>query len=408
MKHQINIFENGKITACEAETSARYISDLKNINGDANIVILPGFLDVHVHLREPGFFHKETIKTGTLASLASGYTAICSMPNLNPVPDSVENLQVQLDIIKNDANCEVYPYGAITKGENGSELVDFQALAPYCVAFSDDGKGVQSKEITKKAMEEIAKTGRIFCAHLEDDKIKKNGVIHCGKYSKEHNIPGIPSEAEYGMLARDLELVKETGVKYHVCHLSTKEGVEMIRKAKAEGLDVSCETAPHYLVLTEDDLQDHGNFKMNPPLRSAEDRDALIEGIKDGTIDMIATDHAPHTLEDKQGGLLKSAMGIVGIEIAFPILYTNLVKTNIITLEKLVKMMTKAPAERFGIKQEMAENFTVFDLNAKYEIKAENFHSKGVNSPFIGKEVFGKCIKTVNGGNVWKQNSQEN
>ncbi|MFI3167900.1 MAG: dihydroorotase [Bacillota bacterium] len=408
MKQQINIFENGKITSCDLENVKGYISDLQITSSDSNIAIFPGFIDVHVHLREPGFFHKETIKTGTMAGLANGYTAVCSMPNLNPVPDSVENLKVQLDIIKSDANCEVYPYGAITKGEMGSELVDFEALAPYCVAFSDDGKGVQNAEVTKKAMAEIAKTGRIFAAHLEDDEIRKDGMIHDGEYAKKHNIPAIPSEAEYGMLARDLELVKETGVKYHVCHLSTKEGVDMIRKAKAQGLDVSCETAPHYLVLTEDDLQDDGAFKMNPPLRAKEDREALLAGIKDGTIDMIATDHAPHTKEEKSGGLKKSAMGIVGLETAFPMLYTHLVKTGEITLEKLVTLMTIAPQKRFGINQQMAENYTVFDLNAKYEIKSENFHSKGVNSPFIGREVFGKCIKTVNGGNAWKTNSQEN
>ncbi len=404
----ISIYKNGKFESCSEITLQGFVSDLQNTDNDAKIVIFPGFIDVHVHLREPGFFHKETIKTGTLASLAGGYTAVCSMPNVNPVPDSEENLKVQLDIIKSDAVCEVYPYGALTKGENGEELVDFEKLAPYCVAFSDDGKGVQSKELTRQAMAAVAKTGRIFAQHLEDDAIKKNGVIHDGEYARKHNIPAIPSEAEFGMLARDLKLVKETGVKYHVCHLSTKEGVEMIRKAKAEGLDVTCETAPHYLVLTDADLKDHGNFKMNPPLRSKEDRAALLEGLKDGTIDMIATDHAPHAESEKAGGLLKSAMGIVGIETAFPLLYTHLVKTGLFTLEEITKLLTENPAKRFGINQKFEENYTVFDLNAKYEIKAENFLSKGKNSPFLGMEVFARCIKTVNGGNTWKANSQEN
>ncbi|MFI3129272.1 MAG: dihydroorotase, partial [Bacillota bacterium] len=400
--------KNGKLQSCEETSLQGFISDLEISDKDSEIVIFPGFIDVHVHLREPGFFHKETIKTGTLAALSSGYTAVCSMPNVSPVPDSMENLQVQLDIINSDAVCEVYPYGALTKGENGKELVDFKKLAPYCVAFSDDGKGVQSQEVTRKAMIEVAKTGRIFAQHLEDDEIKKNGVIHDGEYAKKHNIPAIPSEAEFGMLARDLKLVRETGVKYHVCHLSTKEGVEMIRKAKAEGLDVTCETAPHYLVLTEADLKDEGNFKMNPPLRSKEDQIALIKGLQDGTIDMIATDHAPHAESEKAGGLLKSAMGIVGIETAFPLLYTHLVKTGILSLEKLSELLTTNPAKRFGINQKFEENYTVFDLNANYEIKAENFLSKGKNSPFIGKKVYAKCIKTVNGGNTWKANSQEN
>ncbi len=408
-KQTVKIYQNDKIQEVERTAVEGFISDLEISDSDADIAIFPGFCDVHVHLREPGFFHKETIATGTMSALAGGYSSVCSMPNLSPVPDSVENLNVQLEIIKNSANCEVYPYGAITKGEMGSELVDFESLAPYCVAFSDDGKGVQNEEITKKAMEEIAKTGRIFAAHLEDDEIKKDGVIHDGEYSKAHNIPGIPSEAEYGMLERDLRLAKETGVKYHVCHLSTKEGVEMIRKAKSEGVDVTCETAPHYIALTENDLRDLGNFKMNPPLRSLADRDALIEGLKDGTIDMIATDHAPHTEEEKQGGLLKSAMGIVGLETAFPVLYTNLVQKGHITLEKLIYLMTTAPRKRFGIQQsDIKTSYTVFNLSKTHTIDAENFQSKGKNSPSIGVEVNAQCIKTVNGGNVWKINSTEN
>ncbi len=406
-KQNVTIFNNGEMAVCDKQTADTFLCGLE-ISNDDKIAIFPGFIDVHVHLREPGFFHKETIKTGTMSALCGGYTAVMPMPNLNPVPDSKETLKVQTDIIKTDANCDVFPYGAITKGEMGSELVNFQELSPYVLAFSDDGKGVQSEDITKTAMEEIAKTGKLFCAHLEDDEIKKDGVIHDGEYSKKHNIPGIPSEAEYGMLERDIRLAKQTGVKYHVCHLSTKEGVDMIRKAKADGVSITCETAPHYLVLTESDLRDDGNFKMNPPLRSKEDQIALIEGIKDGTIDMIATDHAPHTKEDKSGGLIKSAMGIVGLETAFPLLYTHLVKKGVITLEKLVEMLTKNPAKRFGINQNMAENYTVFNLSQKYEIKAEDFQSKGKNSPFIGCEVFGKCIKTVNGGNLWKVNSQEN
>lgn len=364
--------------------------------------IFPGFADVHVHLREPGFSYKETIKSGTLASAHGGYTAVCSMPNLNPVPDGKENLQKQLDIIKKDACINVYPYGSITVGQMGEELSDMDDMSENVIAFSDDGRGVQSDELMEKAMLKAKALGKMIVAHCEVNELLRGGYIHDGEYAKAHGHRGICSESEWEQIARDIELVKKTGCPYHVCHISTKESVDIIRKAKAEGVDITCETGPHYLVLSDKDLQEDGRFKMNPPLRSEEDRLALIEGIKDGTIDMIATDHAPHSAEEKGRGLEKSAMGIVGIETAFPILYTELVLKEIISLEKLVELLAINPRKRFGISggTEIGESadFTVIDLNDEYEINPDEFYSMGRATPFTGKKVKGRILHTYVGG----------
>ncbi|MDP4132457.1 MAG: dihydroorotase [Bacillota bacterium] len=372
-----------------------------------NCVIFPGLVDVHVHLREPGFLYKETIKTGTLAAASGGYTAICSMPNLNPVPDSKENIKAQLDAIKKDALINVYPYSAITKGEQGKEIVDIDELKDYAIAFSDDGRGVQSDEIMKKAMIKAGICGKIIAAHCEDNSLLNGGYIHDGEYARVNNHKGISSESEYMQIARDLKLAGETKCLYHVCHISTKESVDLIRQAKAKGLNVTCETAPHYLTLTDMDLKEDGRFKMNPPLRSEEDHAALIKGIQDGTIDMIATDHAPHSKEEKSKGLKDSLMGVTGLETAFPILYTRLVKNKIISLEKLISLMHDNPGKRFGIANPIREgdiaNLTVFDLESEYKINPSEFNSKGKSTPFEGDEVYGKCLMTICNGNiVWK------
>ncbi len=373
-----------------------------------NKYIFPGFTDVHVHLREPGFLYKETIESGTRACARGGYTAVCSMPNLNPAPDTAENLKIQLDAIKNTAVIDVFPFGTITKAEKGEELSDMEEIAKDVIGFSDDGRGVQSTYMMKCAMFKAKELGKIISAHCEDNSLLNGGYIHDGDYAKKHGHKGISSMSEWGPIKRDIELVKETGCSYHVCHISTKESVELIRQAKKDGLDVTCETAPHYLVLSDKDLQEDGRFKMNPPLRSEEDRLALIEGICDGTIDMIATDHAPHSEEEKSKGLKDSLMGVVGIETAFPILYTHLVKTNIITLEKLISLLCDNPRKRFGIGSEIKNgqnaSLTVFDLDAKYKINPEDFLSKGRSTPFEKCEVFGKCLMTIHNGNVvWQE-----
>ena len=363
-----------------------------------NIVILPGFCDVHVHLREPGFSYKETILSGTSASARGGYTAVCSMPNLSPAPDSVENLEKQLEIIRRDGKIAVYPYGTITVGQAGETLSDMDGMADKVIGFSDDGRGVQSDDMMRSAMLKAKSLGKMIVAHCEDNSLLRGGYIHDGDYAREHGHRGICSKSEWGQIKRDLELVRETGCAYHICHISTKESVEVIRAAKAEGLDVTCETGPHYIVLDDSCLQEDGRFKMNPPLRSPSDREAILEGILDGTIDMIATDHAPHSAEEKSRGLEKSAMGIVGIETAFPILYTRLVKTGILSLEKLVKLMCDAPRERFGIRSDVG--FTVFDLGREYEIDPSEFLSMGRATPFKGEKVFGRCLATVYNGEI--------
>ena len=361
-------------------------------------IIVPGLCDVHVHFREPGFSYKETIASGSAAAAHGGYTAVCTMPNLVPVPDSAEHLQVQLDAIKRGAAIKVLPYGAITVGEKGEKLADMEAMSDKVCAFSDDGKGVQNDEMMREAMTAAKRLGKIIAAHCEDNSLLFGGYIHDGEYARMHGHRGISSASEYKQIERDLRLAEETGCAYHVCHISTKESVELIRQAKARGVDVTCETAPHYLVLCDEDMQEDGRFKMNPPLRSREDKKALIEGIKDGTIDMIATDHAPHSAEEKGRGLEKSLMGVVGLETAFPVLYTELVRKNIITLERLVELMSFKPKERFGI--DTNNDFAVFDISEAYKIDPENFLSMGRATPFAGRDVFGRCLLTVHNEKV--------
>lgn len=373
-----------------------------SVYNSSQYMIFPGFCDVHVHLRQPGFSYKETIKSGTQASAHGGYTTVFSMPNLKPVPDSAEHLKEQLDIIKKDAVINVLPYGAITVGQNGEELSDMEGMAKDVIAFSDDGRGVQSEEMMKEAMLRAKALGKIIVAHCEDNSLLHGGYIHDGVYASEHSHRGICSESEWRPIKRDLELCRQTGCAYHVCHISCKESVELIRQAKAQGVNVTCETGPHYLILTDEDLKEDGRFKMNPPLRSKEDRQALIEGVLDGTVDMIATDHAPHSQEEKSRGLEKSAFGIVGIETAFQLLYTHLVKKNIISLERLVELLAVNPRKRFGI--EYDNSFTVWDLDKKTVINPSDFLSMGKATPFEGEEVFGECELTVcNGKTAYKK-----
>ena len=361
-----------------------------------NTVILPGFCDVHVHLREPGFSYKETIKSGTQASARGGYTAVCSMPNLDPTPDSREHLDAQLDIIRRDACIAVYPYATITKRELGKELSDMEDMASDVIAFSDDGKGVQDESMMLEAMKRAKALGKMIVAHCEDNSLLHAGYIHDGDYAKAHGHRGICSESEWGPIERDIKLAEQVGCPYHVCHISTKESVEIIREAKARGADVTCETGPHYILLDDSCLQEDGRFKMNPPLRSSADREAILEGILDGTIDMIATDHAPHSAEEKSKGLEGSAMGVVGIETAFATLYTALVRTGKMTLPELVKLMSENPRDRFGISSD--KGFTVFDIGEEYTINPDEFLSKGRATPFRDARVFGKCLLTVYDG----------
>lgn len=373
-----------------------------------NKFIFPGFVDVHVHLREPGFILKENIETGTKAAARGGYTTVCSMPNLNPVPDSFVNLKVQLDRIKDSAKINVVPFGSITVSQMGETLSDMEAMAPYVAGFSDDGKGVQSDDMMRSAMLKAKQLDKIISAHCEVNSLLFGGCINDCEFAKKNNIPGICNESEWKQIERDIALAKETGCKYHVCHISTKESVALIRKAKADNVDITCETAPHYLVLDDTMLENDGRFKMNPPLRSPEDRQALIEGIKDGTIDMIATDHAPHTKEEKSKGLVGSLMGIVGIETSFSILYTKLVKKQIITLEELCNLMSVKPSSRFGfdcgIEIGKKANLTVFDTEECYAINTNEFLSMGKCTPFDKWKVHGKCLMTISEGEiVWKK-----
>ena len=360
--------------------------------------VLPGFCDVHVHFREPGFSYKETIQTGCASAAHGGYTAVCTMPNLNPVPDSAEHLKAQTDLIDQNATIGVYPYGSITVGQKGEELSDLEAMTDRAIAFSDDGRGVQDEDMMRAAMIEAKRLGKIIVAHCEDNSLLRGGYIHDGDYAKEHGHRGICSESEWGPIARDLKLAEETGCPYHVCHISTKESVALIREAKARGVDVTCETGPHYLVLDDGDLQEDGKFKMNPPLRSREDKEALIEGILDGTIDMIATDHAPHSAEEKSRGLEKSAFGVVGLETAFPVMYTHFVKTGRMTMEQLVRLLVDNPRERFGLP--LGVDFSVWNLDEEYAVDPAEFASMGKATPFEGATVFGKCVLTVCDGRV--------
>ena len=371
-------------------------------------VLFPGFVDVHVHLREPGFSYKETIRTGTLAAAHGGFAHVAAMPNLDPVPDCAAALAVQRAIIEKDALVHVHPYGAISVGEKGERLADLDGLAPGVIAFSDDGRGVQSESLMREAMTRCHALGKILAAHCEDNSLLHGGYIHDGAYARAHGHRGICSESEWGPIARDLRLAKETGCAYHVCHVSTKESVALIRAAKRRGVDVTCETAPHYLTFTDEDLQEDGRFKMNPPLRAREDRDALIEGLLDGTIDMLVTDHAPHSREEKARGLEKSAMGVVGLETSFAASYTALVQTGILPLEKLVDLMHGAPMRRFGCGTELAEgqpaDLTAFDLTRTYTVDPETFLTMGRATPFAGRALTGVCKLTMIGGEpVWKE-----
>ena len=364
---------------------------------ETQYVKLPGLCDVHVHFREPGFLYKETIKTGSMSGAAGGYTCVCPMPNLDPVPDCMENLKAELDIIERDACINVLPYGAITVGEKGEKIADLEAMAPYVCAFSDDGHGVQDDGMMKEAMQRAKALHRIIAAHCEDNTLLFGGYIHDGVYAAAHGHKGICSASEWKQIERDVKLADEAGCSYHVCHVSAKESVQVIRDAKKSGVDVTCETGPHYLILCDEDLKEDGWWKMNPPLRGRDDRKALIEGILDGTIDCIATDHAPHSLEEKSKGLAGSAFGIVGLETAFPLLYTHLVKKNVITFEKLTDLMIYAPRKRFNIPFD-ENDYALWDLEEEYIIDPENFKTKGRATPFAGTKVFGRCVKTVCGG----------
>ena len=371
-------------------------------------VLFPGFVDVHVHLREPGFSYKETIRTGTLAAAHGGFAHVAAMPNLNPVPDCAAALAAQRAIIEKDALVHVHPYGAVSVGEKGERLADLEGLAPGVIAFSDDGRGVQSESLMREAMTRCHALGKILAAHCEDNSLLHGGYIHDGAYARAHGHRGICSESEWGPIARDLRLAEQTGCAYHVCHVSTKESVALIRAAKRRGVDVTCETAPHYLTFTDEDLQEDGRFKMNPPLRAREDRDALIEGLLDGTIDMLVTDHAPHSREEKARGLEKSAMGVVGLETSFAASYTALVQTGILPLEKLVDLMHGAPMRRFGCGTELAEgqpaDLTAFDLTKTYTVDPETFLTMGRATPFAGRALTGVCKLTMIGGEpVWKE-----
>ena len=396
-----SVYENGEMkkqdmlfdgAALSRFSSSAVCGDLVTVD---NCIILPGFCDVHVHFREPGFSYKETMESGSAAAAHGGYTAVMTMPNLSPVPDSVPNILAEKKRIDEGALIPTYPYAAISIGERGEELSDMEALAEYTLAFSDDGRGVQSDELMEEAMRRAKRLGKIIAAHCEVNSLLRGGYIHDGEYAKRMGHRGICSESEFGQIERDIGLVRKTGVSYHVCHVSAKESVELIRRAKAEGLDVTAETAPHYLTLDEGDLIEDGRFKMNPPLRAAEDRLALIEGILDGTIEMIATDHAPHSAEEKSRGLAGSLMGVVGLECAFPVLYTKLVMTGVITLPKLVELLSENPRKRFGIESD--PGFTVFSAE-EYEIDPESFLSMGRATPFSGMRVFGRCLATVTGG----------
>lgn len=399
--------ESGRIISFSPEISAG-----DTVIGAEGLNIFPGFVDVHTHLREPGFFYKETIKSGTKAAARGGFTTVFSMPNLNPCPDCLENLKVQTDIIEKDACIEVVPYASITKGEKGAELSDFETLAPYVGGFSDDGKGVQSALMMEKAMQKASSLGKIIVAHCEDESLLRGGYIHDGVYARQHGHKGICSASEYTQVERDLALAEKTGCRYHICHVSAAESVEAIRQAKKRGVKVTAETCPHYLTLTENDLKEEGRFKMNPPLRTAKDRDSLIEGLKDGTIDVVSTDHAPHSAEEKSKGLKDSLMGVVGLETAFPVLYTELVKKGLIGLEKLIDVMSVNPAKIFGhgssLEVGSPASFTVFDLNDCYEIDPSEFQSKGKSTPYAGKKVYGRCIYTFSNGRiVWQEKERK-
>ena len=391
---------NAMMDQNQVESLAKaFLADQKLLSAHmGDYSILPGFCDVHVHFREPGFSYKETIASGSRAAARGGYTAVCTMPNLNPVPDSPSHLQEQTDIIARDAVIDVYPYAAITVGQKGETISDLEGMANGCIAFSDDGRGVQSEDMMREAMVRAKALGKMIVAHCEVNDLLHGGYIHDGVYAREHGHKGICSESEYLQIERDLHLAKETGCAYHVCHISAKESVAAIRRAKAEGVDVTCETAPHYLVMDDSDLCEDGRFKMNPPLRDKTDREALVEGIIDGTIDMIATDHAPHSAEEKSRGLAGSAFGIVGIETAFPLMYTKLVKENIIGMEKLMELLVYNARKRFNIP--LGGSFSVWDLNTEFTVDPNEFLSKGHATPLTGMKLFGRNLLTVHNGKI--------
>lgn len=399
------LIEDDRIVSISKEAPA--VSDARVIEFDHGC-LFPGFVDVHVHLREPGFSYKETIATGTRAAARGGFTTVCPMPNLNPVPDSLDHLRQELDLIARDSVIHCCPYGAITVGEKGIELADLEGMAPHVAAFSDDGRGVQAEDRMREAMLRAKALGKLIVAHCEDERLLHGGYIHDGAYAKAHGHRPNASASEWKQVERDLALVRETGCAYHICHVSTKETVALVRQAKAEGLDVTCETTPHYLVFNDSMLQEDGRFKMNPPIRAEEDRQALLAGLLDGTVDMIATDHAPHSAEEKGRGLEKSLFGIVGLETAFPVLYTELVKTGVLTLSQLIDLMVTNPAKRFGLGSALEEgavaDLTVFDLDASYTVDPADFQSMGKSTPFAGRTVFGKCLLTLSAGEIaWQE-----
>ena len=369
-----------------------------------HLFVFPGFCDVHVHFREPGFSYKETLVTGSRAAARGGYTDVCAMPNLKPVPDSPEHLAVEEELIRSAGDIvTIHPYGSLTVNEMGEEPADLEGMADRVIAFSDDGKGVQRESMMRSLMEKARKLNKLVVAHCEDNSLLRGGYIHDGAYAAAHGHKGICSESEWGPIQRDCRLAKETGCGYHVCHISTKESVAIIRQAKREGVNVTCETAPHYLLLDENALEEDGRFRMNPPIRAKEDREALLEGLLDGTIDVIATDHAPHSAEEKSGGLAGSAFGIVGLETAFPVLYTKLVKTGILPLETLIEKLTSAPRERFGIRQ-CEDDWCEWDLEREYTVDPDEFLSMGKATPFAGWRVYGRCVRTIHGGRTtWEE-----
>ena len=377
--------------AADQQEGIRAAVSASAFSSDAELTVFPGFCDVHVHFREPGFSYKETIRTGSEAAAAGGYTAVCPMPNLDPVPDCRAHLDQELAIIRRDALVGVYPYAAISVGEKGEVLADLEDM-PEAVAFSDDGRGLQSDALMREAMRRAKAMGRLIVAHCEVNELLRGGYIHDGAYAAAHGHRGICSESEWRQIARDLELAAETGCAYHVCHISAKESVRLIREAKKSGVDVSCETAPHYLVLDDGDLEEDGRFKMNPPLRDRTDREALLEGLLDGTIDCIATDHAPHSAEEMSRGLAGSAFGIVGLETAFPVLYTSLVTAGTVPLELLLDRLVTRPRARFSLP--LGTDFSVWDLNAEYAVDPAAFRSKGRATPFAGRTVRGRCLAT--------------
>ena len=404
------LFRNGRFEDADLAMDQGRIVSVPENAGELSVVdgllIVPGFVDVHVHLREPGFSYKETIHSGTSAAAAGGYTTVCAMPNLNPVPDSLPHLQAELDCIRRDAQVNVCPYGAITRGERGEELSDMEALAPYVPGFSDDGRGVQSRALMREAMLLAKSLRRPIVAHCEDETLlPKAWCVHDGGFARRNGLTGNPSESEWRQVARDLELVSETDCPYHVCHVSTKESVSLIRKAKRAGLPVTCETGPHYLILCDEELEDDGRFRMNPPIRAAEDRAALLEGLLDGTVDCIATDHAPHSAAEKSGGLRGSLNGIVGLEAAFPVLYTQLVETGQAPLERLLNALCVRPREIFGfpggrLAAGDPADVTALDLHRAHVINAASFRSLGRATPFDGWGVSAAVAMTICGGNV--------